>query len=173
VDKPRASTVTEAEAIAYAESLVADGRPLAEIQKTLKSLAVMTEAIGDRSVGKLLHVLAQKAGKSQALRQPDSGQFRHTHDLWMCVCGHPLAMHTGDKTKHEGTIYQPCIVGDFTACTCDCEKFQKTRPATKASPEILEGVRQRKYVNSCPDFMAPDARLAAVVHTLGRVLARR
>jgi len=173
MDKPRASTITEAEAVAYAESLVAEGRPLAEIQKTLKSLAVMTEAIGDKSVGKLLHTLASKAGKSQALREPDSGKYRYSNDLWLCVCGHPLGLHAADKVRHEGQVYQPCIIGDFTDCDCDCEKFKKARPAVKTTEDMVDDVYNGKYSTTCPDFTATDAKMAAVIAGLGQVLARR
>lgn len=169
MDKPRPSTITAEEAVAYAESLIAAGRPLAEIQKTLKTLAVMTEAIGDRSVGKLLHSLASKAGKNQALREPDSGKFRYSNDLWLCVCGHPLGLHAASKTHHEGQVYQPCIVGDFTACDCDCAKFQKARPAAKTTQDMLDAVYARKYVNTCPDFKV-EAKMAAVIAGLGRLL---
>lgn len=57
-----------------------------------------------------------------SMRQKGTGKYIHTKWTRLCVCGHPVGVHTADKGA-DGS--RPCIAPDF-GIDCDCDKFRPT-----------------------------------------------
>jgi hypothetical protein len=56
-------------------------------------------------------------------RQQGTGRYIHTKPTRLCVCGHPVGVHSAEKGA-DGS--QPCFISDYLDVSCPCEKLRPT-----------------------------------------------
>lgn len=71
--------------------------------------------------------------KHEQEREHGSGQYTFEGGYErLCVCGHPLGVHTAARAKVDGVSQQPCMhedLGGADAEPCSCSLFKPTRKA--------------------------------------------
>ncbi len=68
-------------------------------------------------------------------RELKTGRYTYENFNLMCVCGHPLSVHSATRIKIAGASYQECMIESLgndcpvdykgQKCNCKCFKPQK------------------------------------------------